>query len=107
MQAMPSQLVLGCDVILNTPIIVELEVIRQHKLKLMDKNNQLGNKNFKPHTYKIQYKVLVCDKKTNNYKDPYVCPYPITQVWTNINSTIRQGAVQELINIICIKPYHE
>ena len=83
MPAIPGQLVLGCDMILNTSIIAEWEAIRQHKLKLMDKNNQLGNKNFKPHTYKIQYKVLVCDKKTNNYKDPYVGPYPITQVCTN------------------------
>ena len=80
MQAMPSQLVLGCDVILNTPIISEWEAIRQHKLKLLDKNNQLGNKICKLHTYKIHYKVLVRDKKANNDKDPYVGPYPITQV---------------------------
>ena len=73
----------------------------------MDNNFQLENKNCKPHTYIIQDKVLVCNKKSNNYEEQYIVPYPITQVWTNGNVTIGQGAVQERINIRWIKPYHE
>ena len=64
------------------------------KQNILDKNNQLGKKNRKPHTYKIWDKVLVHNKKSNKYEELYIGPYPITQVWTNGNSTIRQVAVQ-------------
>ena len=73
----------------------------------MDNDNQLENKNRKPHTYIIRDKVLVHKKKSNKYEKPYVDPYPITQVWTNGNVTIRHGIVQERINIRWIKPYNE
>ena len=53
----------------------------------------------KLHTYKVREKLLVSNKKANNYEDLYVGPYPINQVWTNGNVTIRRGAVQERINI--------
>ena len=47
------------------------------------------------------------NKKSNTYEETYVGPYPITQVWTNVNVTIRRGAIQERIQIIWIKTYHE
>ena len=74
---------------------------------MIDKNNQLENKNRKLHTYIILDKVLVRNKKANKYEDPYVGPYPITQVYANVNITIRRGAVQERMNIIWNNPYHE
>ena len=56
----------------------------------------------------MRHKVLVRNqKKANNYEEPYVGPYRITQVWTNGNVTIRRGDVQERINIIWIKRYHK
>ena len=64
-------------------------------------------KNPKPRTYRIRDKVLVRNKKAKNYEEMYVGPYPITQVWTNGNVTICRVTVQERINIIWIKPYHE
>ena len=107
LQATPGQLVFGNDMILNTPLISDWGDIRQLKLKLIEKNNQLENKNRKPSTYIIQDKVLVRNKKGNKYEDPYVGAYPITQVWKNLNVTIRWGAVQERINIKWIKIYHQ
>ena len=74
---------------------------------MIENNNQLENKNRKPHTYRIQEKVLFHNKKANKHEAPYVGPYTITQVWTNGNVTIRWGAVVERINIRWIKPYHE
>ena len=47
------------------------------------------------------------NKKTNNYEDPYVCTYTITQVWGKSDPTIFWGAIQERIKIIWIKPYHK
>ena len=75
--------------ILNTPFIAEWEAIWIRRQK--NKNNKIEDKNRKPNIYIIHDKVLVCLKKVNNNKEPYVGPYPITQVWTNGNVTIRQG----------------
>ena len=94
LQAKPGQLIFGRDMILNNPLIAHWEAIRLRKQNIIDKNNQLQNKNRKPHTYIIQDKVLVCNKKENKYEEPCVGPYPITQVWNNGNVTIRRGAVQ-------------
>ena len=57
-----------------------MEDIRLHKQIMIDKNNQLENKNRKPQIYRIRDKVLVRYKKANNYEEPYVGPYPIAQV---------------------------
>ena len=45
------------------------------------------------------------NKKENEYEEPYVGPYPINQVCTDGNFTIRRGSVQERINIRWIKPF--
>ena len=83
---------------------------------MISNNNQLENKNRKPQIYRIRDKVLVRYKEENNYEDPYVGPYPITQVWTNgnvkihweaENITIHWGAIQECINIIWIELYNQ
>ena len=55
----------------------------------------------------MQDKLLVRNKKGNKYEEPYVGPYLITQLWTDKNFTILQGAVQELIKIRWIKTYHK
>ena len=59
------------------------------------------------HTYRIQDKVLVRNEKAKKYEEPYVGPYLITQVWTNVNVIVRRVAVQERINSRWIKIYHE
>ena len=92
--------------IFNTQFIADWEAIRLRKQKIIDKNNQ-HEKKFKPHTYRIQDKVLVLTKKANNYEEPYVGPYLITQLWTHGNITIRRGTVQEGIKSRWIKTYQE
>ena len=61
LQATLGQMVLGRDVILNTPFIVDWEAIRPQTQKIRDKNNRL-KKNRKLYTYRIQDKVWVCKK---------------------------------------------
>ena len=93
--------------ILNIPFIADWEAIRLHKKKIIYKNNQLENKNRKMHTYRIRENVLVRKKKSNKYEEPYVRPYPITQIWTNGKVTIRRGTVKKHIKFRWIKPYNE
>ena len=79
LQATPVQLVFGCELILNNPFIEYLEYIRRLNQQLIDKNNQI-KKNRKPHTYRVCEKVLLSEKKSNTYEDPYKVPYPITKL---------------------------
>ena len=68
LQATPVQLVFGHDMIINTPFIAYWEAIRIHKQNIIDKNNQLENKNRKPHTYIIREEVLVHLKKSKHMR---------------------------------------
>ena len=56
-------MIFGRDMIINTPFIVDLGSISLRKQKLIDKQNQIENKNRKPHTYIIWNKVSVRKKK--------------------------------------------
>ena len=55
-------MVFGRDMILNTPFIADWEAIRLRNKKIIDKNNQLENKNRKTHAYRIREKVFVRNK---------------------------------------------
>ena len=107
LQAMPGHMVFGCDMILNTPFRENWGAIRLRKNKIIDKINQLENKDCKPHIYIIRNKLLVQNKNSKKYEEPYVGPYSMTEVWTNGNVTTCRGTVQYCIRIRCIKPYHE
>ena len=106
-QATPGQMIFGRDMMLNTPFIADWEAITLRKQIIIDKNNQIKNKNCKPHTYITHKELLVCNKQENMCEEPYVRPYLVNQVLTNGNVTIRWGNVQEWIKIIWIKPYHK
>ena len=90
---MPGQLVFGCDMMLNIPFIAIWGAIGIRKQQLIEKNNQLVNKNFQLHTYRVREKLLLRDKTVNKYGDPYKGTYPITKVCKNGNSTIHRGTV--------------
>ena len=62
------QMVLGHDIILNARFISVWESIRQGKKTLIDKNNQLENKNCNTHTYRIWDKILVHNREANEYE---------------------------------------
>ena len=93
LQSTPGQLVSRYDMMLNIQFIAIWGSIRQHKQQLIEKNNELENKNCQLHTYRIQEKVLVRDKTVNKYEEPYKGPYPITKVYSNVNFTIHWGTV--------------
>ena len=90
---MPGQLVFGCDMMLNIPFIAIRVAIRRRKQQLIEKNNQLENKNFQLHKYRVREKVIVRDKTVNKYEEPHKGPYPITKVCTNGKFTIHRGTM--------------
>ena len=98
LQATPDQLVFVRDMILKPSFIAYREAVRLREQKIIDKNNQFENKNRKPHTFRIRDKLLVRNKKANNYEEPYVGPCLTIQVWNNGNVNIGRGDMQECIN---------
>ena len=63
LQATPYSLIFVWAMIINTPFIADWEAIRLCNEKRRNKNNQLENKNRKPHRTRIQEKVSVRNKK--------------------------------------------
>ena len=63
LQAIPYRLFFGCDMILNAPFISDWEANELRNQKIIDRNNQIENKNHEPHIYRIRDKVLVLNKK--------------------------------------------
>ena len=67
LQSMPGQLVFGCYMMLNITFIEIWGAIRRCKQQIIEKNNQLENKNCQLHTYRVRKKLLVHDKTVNKY----------------------------------------
>ena len=106
--ATPAQLVFGRDMILPLRFTADWELIRERRQKEMLKNNAKENSKRIPHTYSVGDKVAKRRPgilpKLRRKRDG---PYEVTAVYNNGTVRIRQGAVQERINIRRLNPYHE
>ena len=108
LKATPSQLVFGRDAILNMQFEANWNFIREHKQRIIKKNNQRENAKRIEHTYREGNKVLYAvDMKSKYGEDPFKGPYKIVKVNDNGTVCLRMGAVTETINIRLIKPYRE
>ena len=107
LQASPMQLVFGRDAILNITRITDWEHIRQRKQARINENNRRENLARRAHNYSIGDKILVKARKNSKHELEYSGPHEITQV--NDNGTVRfqKGIVNDVVNIRCIKPFHE
>ena len=62
-----------------------------HKQELIDKITKTKIRIRKPHDYRVREKVIVCDEKSNKYKETYNGTYPITRVLTKVYIAIFWG----------------
>ena len=109
LQQTPSQLVFGCDTILNVQHNIDWTVIKNHKDKLIKQNNRRENSKRMPHKYRVRDKILIkSDWSSKFQKDPYLGPYWVVSVNKN-NGTLRyrKGPVEDSINLCNVVPYHE
>ena len=107
MKIAPGSLVFHRDMILNIPLLVDFELLRQRRQTLIDKNLIRANSKRVDFDYQLgqQALKLVFDKKKLDLQAEG--PYLITRVHTNGTVVIRLSAdVTERINIRRIKPYH-
>jgi hypothetical protein len=103
-QAMPMQLVFGCDAILNMKFAADWNFIRQCKKQLIYNNNLRENVKRTPHTYRVDDKVLLKQHNPTKYGGPeYEGPYKITVV--NAISTVHIHKAKYVVNIRNVKAY--
>ena len=92
--------------ILNIQHVANWELIRARKQQLINKNNEMENKNRKPHQYQKGDKVMLRVGTENKLEVPWTGPYTITKVNTNGTVRLQIGAITDTINIRRLKPYH-
>jgi len=103
----PGQLVFGRDLIFNIQHAANWDIIRQHKQKLINKNNARENANRIPHQYKAGDQVMLHIGTENKYEQPYSGPHRIIATYPNGTVTLQVGPVQDRVNIRRIHPYVE
>lgn len=108
LQATPGGLAFGRDMVLDIPLIVDLEAIKNRRQQLID--NRLIRQNQKrfSHDYVIGDEVLKLTYQPDKLQPRGEGPFRIEQVHTNGTLTIRLSPnVIERINIRRVKPYRQ
>jgi len=108
MGASPGQMVFGRDMLLPIRFETDWALIRQRRLRQIEKDNKRENKNRKEHEYSVGDKVLynkhgILRKLTV----PRRGPYEVTHTYRNGTIRIQRGAINERVNIRHVTPYIE
>ena len=99
----PTQLVFGRDAILNTRREADWKIIKDHKLRLINRGNERVE-----HTYRVGNKILLKNEwKTKFNQDAYKGSYTITAVRDNGTVRVRKGRVTDTYNLRNIILYEE
>jgi hypothetical protein len=107
LQATPGQLVFGRDMLLNIPFKADWAAIQKRKQDLIGKGVVLrANQSRVPHQYCVGDAVFYhTPGKIPKMQQPQTGPHTVTQVYSNGTIRIRQGSVEETINIQNVTPY--
>ena len=93
--------------ILDIPLVADLELIRQNRQALIDEQLIRANRRRISHDYQPNDEVLILAYKPDKLAPRAIGPFCITAVHTNGTVTMiqRNAAVTERINIRRIRPY--
>ena len=101
----PGAAIFGRDMLLNLPVTVDWEMLRQRRRARMTLNNEQENAKRKPKDHKVGELVYILNDSRRKLASKKEGPFPIDQVHTNGTVTIqRDGGVYEKINIRRIEP---
>ena len=96
------------DMILNIPLIVDFELLRQRRQALIDKSLLRANAKRIDHDYQPGDQALKLATDTKKLDQRSLGPFPIERVHTNGTVVLRLNEhVTERINIRRIKPYRD
>ena len=104
----PGAAVFQRDMLLNIPVTVDWEMVRQRRRAKITYNNERENARRRSKDYQIGEQVLVINHSRRKLAPKAIGPFEIDQVHANGTVTIqRAGGVFERINIRRIRPYVE
>ena len=109
-RATPTQLVFGCDAILNVSFEADWQYIKERKQTLIQQNNRRENKNRIPHQYAVGDRVMIKEARSRKHgSDRYSGPHTVTAVYDNGTVQLSKvanngGAVYQTWNIRNIHP---
>jgi transposase InsO family protein len=102
----PGALVFHRDMILDIPVVADLELLRQQRQALIDQQLIRENRKRISHDYRPGDNVLLKTYRPNTLEERTTGPFAIIEVHTNGTVTIQRNAhVIERINIRRLKPY--
>ena len=106
MKLSPGSIAFHRDMILNIPLIVDFELLRQRRQALIDKSLLRANAKRIDHDYQPGEQALKIATDTAKLDSKFTGPFPIERVHTNGTVVLRlTDHVTERINIRRIKPY--
>ena len=102
----PGAQVFRRDMLLNVPVLVDLETIRAKRQAVVNKNNLTENRRRRYKNYQVGDKVLTITPRPTKMQERASGPYTIVNVHVNGTVTIeRRPNVYERLSIRRIKPY--
>ena len=102
----PGGLAFHHDMIMDIPLIADLQIIQEHRQQLIDNRLIAANRKRFAYDYVIGDEVLKLVYQPAKLAPRAIGPYRIEQVHTNGTLTIRLSPlVIERISLRCIKPY--
>ena len=106
--ATPGSLAFHRDMILDLPLIADLQLIREHRQQLIDRNLITANRRRFAYDYQVGEQVLKLIVNPNKLDPRAIGPFTIARVHTNGTVSIRLDAhTVERISIRRIKPYRQ
>jgi hypothetical protein len=107
MKISPGALVFHRDMILDIPIIADLQLLQQQRQALIDRNLMRANRKRISHDYQPGNEVLLLTYKPNKLEPRATGPFTIHSVHTNGTVTVnRNPYVRERFNIRRLRPYY-
>ena len=106
LQASPTQLVFGRDMLLPVNFVADWAQIRHQQQPRINQSNKRENATRLVHDYQVgEHVVLATPGLLPKAKRPRTGPYKVTQVHNNGTITIKDGPVQQRVNIRRVTPY--
>ena len=104
----PGSIVFHRDMLLDIPVIADLQALQQRRQHKINYNAQRSNKRRYEYTYQVNDLILIEIENPTKLQQRFQGPFKITQV--NDNGTIiiqRAENISQTINIRRVKPYHK
>ena len=106
MTVSPGAAVFGRDMLMNIPVTVDWEMVRQRRRARMTYNNEQENAKRRIKDYQVNDMVYIENPSRRKLAQKNLGPYRIDQIHTNGTVTLElDGGVFDTINIRRLKPY--